>query len=33
MIVKASLKVDKEFGFLFNGITNELANMVNDYKL
>jgi len=33
MVVAASVKIDKEYGFLFNGVKKDLHDMVDDYKL
>jgi hypothetical protein len=31
MVAKAANKIEKEYGFLFNGIINELYNIINNY--
>ena len=32
MVATASIKIDKEYGFLFNGVKDELYNLVDDFK-
>ncbi len=31
MVAKAANKIEKEYGFLFNGVIDELYNTVNNY--